>query len=196
VRLVSFAAEAMVVTELIVYDAGAVAPASVALMTLLSELLALRASPDAIDPSELKSVATDCTEVCNWPRRLSLESTVASLFWSAVIGICAIATARFRTFCKSLEYWLTPFRVTGAKGDVAAAEVVPRDDVLVLILPSIKLIDGSGEKSSKDFSAMLLNGQADRVRDNSIGHKIDPHVARAREVCGYGDVYLIQSGIG
>src|SRR5580704_838845 len=148
----------MLVTELIVYEAGAVAPESVALTTVLSELLALSASLDAIDPSELKSVATDCTEVCSWPRRLSLESTVASLFWSAVIGICAIATARLKTFCRSLEYWLTPLRVIGAKGDVLAAEVVPRDDVLVLILPSVELIGGSEKKLTKDFSATLLNG--------------------------------------
>jgi hypothetical protein len=68
---------------------------------------------------------------------------VASLFWSAVIGICAIATARFKTLCKSLEYWLTPFSVTGAKTDVGAVGMV-----VVLIQRLVDLIGTTGEKAS------------------------------------------------
>src|SRR5580693_4670016 len=83
-----------------------------------SELLALRACPDASVPSDAKSVANCETVVCNCPSALSFDRIVESEFCSAVIGIVAIATARFNTLCRSLEYWLTPVKVTGAKGDV------------------------------------------------------------------------------
>jgi hypothetical protein len=109
--------------------------------------LALSALLDAAVPSALKSVATACTVVCNWPRRLSFERTVASRFWSAVIGIVAIATARFNTLCKSLEYWPTPVSVTGAKTDVEAVGMEVVDGVLVLMLG----LDGSHRQKRRKF---------------------------------------------
>jgi hypothetical protein len=68
------------------------------------------------------------------------------------MGIWAMPTARFRTLCRSLEYWLTPVRVMGAKGDGADEEVDPRDEVLVLIVPSVDLIGGWGRIEREDFS--------------------------------------------
>ena len=77
-RLSSLAAEATEVTELIVYVAGEVAPASVAVTTLESELVALSAWFEAVVPSEVKLAANPCTVDCNCPSALSCDRTVES----------------------------------------------------------------------------------------------------------------------
>jgi hypothetical protein len=122
------------VTELMVYVAGAVALESVALTTLGSELVALKACPEARVPNALKLVDNPSTVDCSCPSELSCDKTVESRFCSAVIGIVAIATARVSTLCKSLEYWLTLVKVIGANTDELLDVEAAGEAVLVLIL--------------------------------------------------------------
>jgi hypothetical protein len=106
------------VIELITYVAGVELPVLLTVTKAGSELAAATACPSATLPSDSRLEAKPATVLPRLAREGFSCRMSESLFCRIWTGIPAICTARLRTFCKSLEYLLTPFNVSAVKGEV------------------------------------------------------------------------------